>query len=75
VVDEYRGPSIYSRVIGGLCLLPASGLAGGSLPLGNGGRSSGGALVQPPGGETLSSTFVEQAKQSALGPPALERRQ
>jgi hypothetical protein len=72
--DEYRGPSIYSRVRGGLCLLLASGLAAGSSPLGNGGRSSDGALVRPLGGEALSSTFVEQAKRSALGPPGPERR-
>jgi hypothetical protein len=74
VGDEYHGPDIYSRASGGLHLLPASGLAGGSLLLGSGGRPSGIALVQTPGGEALSSSFMERAKQPAQGPPGPERR-
>jgi hypothetical protein len=46
--DEYHGPDIYSRASGGLRLLPASELAGGSLLLGIGGQPSGSALVRPP---------------------------
>jgi hypothetical protein len=66
--------AIYSRASGGLRLLPASALADGSSPLGSGGRPFGSASVRPPGGEALSSAFVEQAKQPALGPPGPERR-
>jgi hypothetical protein len=51
--------AICSLGSGCLHLLPTSGLADGSLPLGGGGRPSGSASVQPPLGESLSFAFVE----------------
>jgi hypothetical protein len=57
---------------GRLCLLLASGLAGGSSPLGSGGRLSGSASVRLPCGEYLSSAFVERAKRQVLGPPLVQ---
>jgi hypothetical protein len=55
---------------GCLRLLPTSGLAGGSSPLGSCGQPSGSASVQPPCGESLSSAFMESAKRQELGPPS-----
>jgi hypothetical protein len=66
--------AICSLDSGCLRLLPASGLAGCSSPLGSGGRPSGSASVLPPCGKSLSSAFVERAKQQALGPPGLEHQ-
>jgi hypothetical protein len=61
--------TICSLDSGCLCLLPASGLVGGSLPLGSCSQPSSSASVQPPCGESLSSAFMERAKRQELGPP------
>jgi hypothetical protein len=60
---------------GCLCLLPASGLADGSSPMGSGGRLAGSALARPPLGGSLSFLLMEWAKRQVLGPPVPEHRQ
>jgi hypothetical protein len=67
--------AICSPDSGCLRLLPASGLADGSSPLGSGDQPSGRASVRPPLCESLSFAFVERAKRQMLGPPSPEHRQ
>jgi hypothetical protein len=54
--------AICSLDSGCLRILPASGLVGGSSPLGSSGRLFGSASVRLPCDESLSSPFVERAK-------------
>jgi hypothetical protein len=58
---------------GCLHLLPASGLAGGSLPLGNDGRPFGSASVQPPCGESLIFCLRGAGQVAGTGTPGPER--
>jgi hypothetical protein len=59
---------------GCLCLLPASGFADGSSPLGSDGRPVGSASVHPLLGEFLSFPFMDRAKRQVLGSPGPEDR-
>jgi hypothetical protein len=61
-------PAICSPVNGCLHLLPASGFADGSSPLGSGGRPAGRASVWPLLGESLSFPFMERQATGAGTP-------